>query len=136
MRSRCHLPKPELRRRGRSIAAAAGGQRLPVNRVLSGTATGCSATVTPPPPGQFLRGDANESGELNVADVITMLDYLFGTGTSAPCLDAFDVNDSGVVNIADPIGLLGYLFAAEAPPAPPFPTVGTDPTADSLAPCP
>ena len=108
----------------------------PVRTALSGTATGCSATVTPPPPGQFLRGDANESGELNVADVITMLDYLFGTGTSAPCLDAFDVNDSGVVNIADPIGLLGYLFAAEAPPAPPFPTVGTDPTADSLAPCP
>ncbi|MGA1488711.1 MAG: hypothetical protein ACO4B3_06835, partial [Planctomycetota bacterium] len=75
----------------------------------------------------FLRGDADGSGSIDVADAILILEQLFLGGGSS-CLDALDVNDSGSLNIADAIAALGYLFSGAAPPAPPFPTPGPDPT--------
>ena len=80
----------------------------------------------------FLRGDANQDQILNLGDVITTLDYLFVSGIAPICPDAVDSNDSGNINIADAISVLGYLFSGGVPPAPPFPTPGPDPTADSL----
>ena len=83
----------------------------------------------------FLRGDANEDLVINLGDVISILSYLFASGSAPDCVDALDTNDSGGVNIADAINELSYLFSGGPPPAPPFPDVGVDPTPDSL-PCP
>jgi hypothetical protein len=82
---------------------------------------------------RFIRGDANTSGSVNIADVIFMLDYLFIAGATPTCFDASDVNDSGAVNLADPLFLLGSLFVGGAPNPPfPFPTCGTDGTPSAL----
>ncbi len=67
----------------------------------------------------FIRGDANLDLALNVADAVTILDYLFNSGTDYNCLDAFDTNDDGGNNIADAIWLLDYLFNGGMEPPPP-----------------
>ncbi|MGE4631813.1 MAG: IPT/TIG domain-containing protein, partial [Planctomycetota bacterium] len=79
----------------------------------------------------FLRGDGNLDQELNVADAVFCLNYLFNNGV-AECLDAIDVNDDGATNIADAVALLDFLFSNGSPPPPPFPNPGSDPTADGL----
>ncbi len=81
--------------------------------------------------GGFRRGDANVDGKVDIADAIAMLGYLFAQ-KHLQCLQAADANDDGKTQISDPIYLLGYLFAKTAPPPPPFPRCGPDPTADLL----
>lgn len=79
----------------------------------------------------FLRGDINDDSNVDVADSIAALDYLFGGGPTA-CLDAIDVNDDGQVDLADPISVLGYLFSSAPAPSSPFPECGRDETPDGL----
>ena len=77
----------------------------------------------------FVRGDANCDGVPDIADAIAVLGYLFSSA-SVRCEDALDANDDGKPDIADAIFVLGYLFSGGANPPSPFPTPGTDPTAD------
>ena len=82
----------------------------------------------------FIRGDANQDSEVEMADAIRMLEHLFlGFGPHS-CPDSMDVNDDGALDLSDPIGLLLYLFAGGELPARPFPQPGVDPTPDAL-PC-
>ena len=90
----------------------------------------------------FVRGEANADNNLDIADAICVLGYLFGSAndsckdTVAQCLDAADANDDGVVNIADPISLLSHLFVPDSPPPlEPFPDCGLDPTDDDGLTC-
>ena len=88
------------------------------------------------PMDQFVRGDVDDSGVVDLADAIFVLSYLFGGSSTPRCADAADVNNSGMINIADVIHLLSYLFVAGAPePAAPFPTSGTDHGPDNLPEC-
>jgi len=79
----------------------------------------------------FLRGDVSGDGDIDIADPIATLAYLFG-GAPLACLDAADTNDDGTVDIADPIGLLAYQFSGGPPPGAPFPACGLDSSDDSL----
>jgi len=80
----------------------------------------------------FVRGKVNPDAEIDIADPIFILHYLF-QGSAAPVvLDAADVNDDGAIDIGDVIYLLAYLFAGGPAPLPPFPGPGIDPTEDSL----
>ena len=95
-------------------------------------------------PGQvaLLARDEDQLKEIpGIGDAILFLGYLFTQGPPPLCDDAADVNDSGSLNLADVIHLLQYLFVpGSAPPPPPFPDCGADPTADGLGcdspPCP
>lgn len=81
----------------------------------------------------FRRGDANQDGSFDLADVTRTLDLLFQGAGAPACMDAVDANDDGVIDISDPIAALARLFAASpALPAPSDVTVGPDPTADEL----
>ncbi|MEM7234959.1 MAG: hypothetical protein AAF517_22460, partial [Planctomycetota bacterium] len=80
---------------------------------------------------QFIRCDCNLDGTINIADPISLLTFLFGSG-SIGCQDACDSNDDGAVNIADVIHCLSGLFGVGPLPPSPFPNCGVDPTADSL----
>lgn len=89
---------------------------------------------------EFMRGDANADGKIDISDPVKVLSYLFALG-AVTCLDALDANDDGNINIGDAIYLLGYNFAHGAPPPSPFPGCGPDPTNDTVdcagfAPCP
>ena len=109
-------------------------------RVLS-TLPGYDATVTSFQPegavnvyeleSEFVRGDCNGSGGIDVADPVFLLDSLFTSGIPVLCDDACDGNDDGGVNLADAISLLSALFAGGTPPPAPN-SCGGDPTADAL----
>ncbi len=81
---------------------------------------------------EFIRGDANTDGMLDIADGIFLLSYLFVNGPNPPCDDAADANDDGRIDLGDPIRILGYFFRGEDPIPAPHPHCGIDPTADQL----
>jgi len=90
------------------------------------------SSTPPPPTDQFIRGDTNDDGSVNVGDVIFLLNSLFVTGSpQLNCLRAGDVNDDETTNVADAIFFLNALFVLNSPPVPP-PNVatgcGSDPT--------
>ena len=76
----------------------------------------------------FIRGDSNGDQVLNIADVVTSLDVMFGP-VMATCDLSLDCNDDSLINIADPIYLLGHLFSGGPTLPPPGNGCGTDPTA-------
>ena len=81
---------------------------------------------------QFVRGDANQDYQVDEADAYFIMDYLLGGGPSPECMDSADADDSGTVDISDATFILNYKFLGTAPPPPPFPDCGPDPTEDSL----
>lgn len=82
----------------------------------------------------FLRGDTNSDGQLNVADAVSTLNFLFKEGTAPPCLDAVDTNDDGQLDVSDPIATLLVLFSSGRELPFPGQIPGSDRTADEL-PC-
>ena len=102
-----------------------GNEELFVDRLVS--VLGDSGSPNP----QFIRGDANVDGGIDIGDAVYGLTYLFSGGDSS-CKDAQDTNDDGAIDVADPIALLGLLFSGSEPPPAPFPDCGVDPTVDSL----
>jgi len=92
------------------------------------------------PPESLRRGDANGDGELDIADAVFLLWYLFADGRTPGCDDAADATDDGVLEISDPIAILGQLFLGQEPPGGFLGICGSDLTEDSLdcesaAPC-
>ena len=55
-------------------------------------------------------GDVNMDGEMNIADVTALIDYLLSGNASAIDLTAADVNGDGEVNIADVTVLIDLLL--------------------------
>ena len=80
---------------------------------------------------QFVRGDVNSDGRVNLLDVLVGLHFLFRDGPE-PCRDALDVDDNGSLGLVDVFALLDYLSREGPPPPTPFPTSGEDPSADGL----
>lgn len=81
----------------------------------------------------FLRGDCNQDGNVDLADGIRLLGYLFSGSTPfIGCEDGCDGNDDGVLDISDVVRMVNYLFAGGLPLSAPFPACGGDPTADTL----
>ena len=78
-----------------------------------------------------VRGDADQDGEISIGDVNAIVGYLFRRQPVANA-DAADVDDSGHIDVTDAKILVDYLFDHGAPPAPPFPELGIDPTRDSV----
>jgi hypothetical protein len=112
-----------------------------MNRRRCSTAAALAAfllAVAPRPAGavdctRFLRGDSNLDGQVNLADAIRTLEFLFAAGEWLSCPDAADADDSGSIVITDPIFTLAFLFASGSPPPPPGPIAcGLDETPDAL----
>ncbi len=80
----------------------------------------------------FTRGDANDDGDVNIADATATLGFLFEADVESRCRKALDSNDDGVVNISDPTFLLNFLFAGGELIPPPYPDPGVDSTPDDL----
>jgi len=78
----------------------------------------------------FVRGDANGDGDVDLSDAVYNLAYQFSGGPSM-CLDAHDANDDGAIDISDPVYLLAWKFRGGPDIPPPFfPNPGSDPTPD------
>jgi hypothetical protein len=79
---------------------------------------------------EFIRGDANDDGMVDVSDAVYCINYVFINGDQPSCLAAADADDNGEIDLIDAIVILHYQFLGGAPPAPPFPEAGPDPTPD------
>jgi hypothetical protein len=79
---------------------------------------------------QFIRGNANGDGVINITDGIYILNFLFLGGETPECLDAADSNNDDIVNITDGIYVLNFLFLGGGDPPAPFPACGLDPEGD------
>ncbi len=80
----------------------------------------------------FLRGDSNSDGVVDISDAVNILNVLFTGQGEIKCDDAGDANDDGSVDISDGVYILNYLFAGGAGIKEPYPRAGIDPTLDSL----
>jgi hypothetical protein len=86
----------------------------------------------------FIRGDADNTGDVSMGDALFTLRYLYVPGSPAPgCMDAADTDDTGDVSMGDALYTLRYLYVPGSPPPPPpccdYPgDCGPDPTDDDL----
>jgi hypothetical protein len=55
-------------------------------------------------------GDANDDGDINVADAVYIIAYVFSGGPGPVPLAAGDANGDGEVNVADGVFLINYVF--------------------------
>jgi hypothetical protein len=58
----------------------------------------------------FKCGDANTTGNVNIADVVYLVSYLFKFGFPPAPLQSGDANSDGKVDLADIVYLVSYLF--------------------------
>ena len=92
---------------------------------------------------QFIRGDCNADGNINLADAISVI-LQIGPGPSATevsCEQACDTNSDDSITVEDGLLLLQWLFLGGATPAPPFPECGASAldsplTCNTFEPCP
>ena len=86
---------------------------------------------TGPERARFRRGDAGDTGSVNISSAIFILSFLFSdTVDRLSCMETGDVDNDGSVNISDPVNLLNHLFGTAPPPAPPgLENCGEDPDA-------
>jgi C1A family cysteine protease len=64
-------------------------------------------------------GDVNNDGQINTADVVYLINYLFISGPAPECNPVTacgDLNKDGEININDVVYLINYLFISGPPP--------------------
>lgn len=64
----------------------------------------------------YICGDPNRDGEINIADIVHLINYLFADGPAPQPWEAGDANCDGGVDILDVVYLINYLFAGGPPP--------------------
>lgn len=86
----------------------------------------------------FRRADADQNGEIEVADSIALLMYLFRGDTSPTCLASLDVDGNNALEMADAVRILTNMFFGQEIPEP-FAACGEEAKSrlpcESFAPC-
>jgi hypothetical protein len=67
----------------------------------------------------YIRGNANGDDQINIADVVYLINYLFLGGSPPDPLGAGDTNCDGTIDISDIVYLINYLFISGPPPCEP-----------------
>ena len=65
----------------------------------------------------FVRGDANGDGLIDLADIVHLINFLYRSGDPPSPLEAGDANCDGIVDIADVVFLVNYLYRGGDPSA-------------------
>jgi hypothetical protein len=82
------------------------------NPPLKDTAT-FSITVTDP---VYTCGDANNDGDVNLSDAVTIINYVFIGGPPPEPFITGEVNCDGTVNVSDAVWILNYVFVGGSGP--------------------
>lgn len=61
-------------------------------------------------PNSSIRGDANGSYNVDIADVITTINYVTGQNPQPFLFDAADVNGDGTINVLDIVGIINIIL--------------------------
>jgi cyclopropane fatty-acyl-phospholipid synthase-like methyltransferase len=65
---------------------------------------------------EFLRGDANDDGTINVGDAVFIINYIFRGGPAPNHPEAAEANCDGNINVGDAVYLVNYIFRGGPPP--------------------
>ncbi len=65
---------------------------------------------------EFICGDANHSGGVNISDAVYLIQYIFSGGPAPNPLVAGDANCNGTINISDVVYLINYIFTGGPAP--------------------
>lgn len=65
---------------------------------------------------EYIRGDANDDGAINIGDAVYIVSYVFRGGPAPQHPKAADANCDGNVNIGDAVYIVTYIFRAGPPP--------------------
>ncbi|MBU8933446.1 MAG: thrombospondin type 3 repeat-containing protein [candidate division Zixibacteria bacterium] len=66
--------------------------------------------------GDGLRGNVDDIGEVNIADLTYLVSYLYTGGSEPPCMEESDIDGNVEINIADLTYLVSYLFTGGPAP--------------------
>ena len=58
----------------------------------------------------FIRGDANGEGTVDVCDMVAIMDYILNKPSDTFNFNAADVNGDGAVNVADIVGIVNIIL--------------------------
>ncbi len=106
--------------------------RLTVNDTRDSDTETVRAEVTEPPLPQFIRGDSNGDGIVDLSDGVRILVALFlQLDLRLDCADAGDSNNTGDVDVSDAVYIFNFLFVGGAPIPEPI-TCGPDPDEDGI----
>ncbi len=64
----------------------------------------------------YICGDANKSGEVDIADALSIINYIFASGAAPNPIESGDTDCSNTVDISDVVVLINYTFAGGAQP--------------------
>jgi hypothetical protein len=68
-------------------------------------------------PADFVAGDVNNDGIVNIADVVYLIAFVFGGGPyPVTWAAAVNIDQSPIVNVSDAVYLIGYIFGGGLPP--------------------
>ena len=67
--------------------------------------------VTDAPPPDYICGDADNSGSVNISDVVRIINYIFSGGTMPDPLESADVDCNSSVTISDVVYLISHIFS-------------------------
>jgi len=65
---------------------------------------------------EFLCGDANNDGAVNVSDAVWIINYVFVGGEPPIPYEAGDANCDGTVNVSDAVWIINYVFVGGPQP--------------------
>ncbi len=60
--------------------------------------------------------DGDSLGQTDISDLVTLVSYLFDTGTAPPCFDEGDISADWSIDIADLVFLVNFIFSHGPPP--------------------
>ena len=60
--------------------------------------------------------DGDPLDEINIADLVYLVNYMFNEGSESPCFEEADVNGNGPLDIADLVYLVQYMFSGGPDP--------------------
>lgn len=82
----------------------------------------------------FIRGDVNGDGVIDVSDVVVYAAY-WNNGPNVPCRDAADLDSDNDLGEDDLAYLISFLYGGGPAPGAPWPGCGADPDDDVVMDC-
>jgi hypothetical protein len=98
---------------GCNLSVFAGGQSSPIG---AGSSTNFKLYAGFVYPTVVLCGDLNESGLVELGDIVYLITYLYKSGPAPGIYQSADVNCSGLVELGDVVYLISYLYKSGPEP--------------------
>lgn len=63
---------------------------------------------------EFLLGDANNDGIVNISDIVVVINYIMNDSASPFVFEKADVNGDGIINVLDITGIVNIIYSSKS----------------------